>query len=561
MKFAIFLLSLLTVPLFAASPDITFGQQAMVTSRSSHASKVGHDILKAGGNAVDAAVATAFALAVTYPSAGNIGGGGFAVIRLPGGEVITLDHRETAPASAHRDMYLDANGQVIKGLSTASHKAAGVPGSVDGLLVLLERYGSMSRQQVMQPAIDLATRGFALSYDLAQQMGRRLKSMAKYPASMAKFSDNGKPFKAGDIWRQADLARSLQLISDQGRDGFYKGRTAELIVREMQRSKGDITAKDLAGYQSVWRPAVRGDYRGYEIYGMGPPSSGGTLVIQILNMLEDFDLAAMGFGSASAVHLMVEAERRAYADRAEHLGDPDFYAVPLKMLLNKKYAQSRMSDYDPATASLSKDIGAGAPWPPESPETTHLSVFKGGMMVALTTTLNSGYGSKIVVPGTGILLNNEMNDFSIKENVPNLYNVIGRKANAIRGGKRMLSSMAPTLVLRAGKPFLIVGSPGGSGIITTTLQVIVNMIDHGMSVDEAVSLSRFHHQWQPDSIYYEKHGLSPDTRLILEKMGHIGFRELDYGLFLFGDANAIHIQGETVIGIKDPRNEGAALGY
>jgi gamma-glutamyltranspeptidase/glutathione hydrolase len=546
---------------FAAGPEATYGDEAMVTSRSRLASLVGIDIMKAGGNAVDGAVATAFALAVTYPSAGNIGGGGFAVIRLRNGEVVTLDHRESAPASAHRDMYLDDQGNVIKGLSIASHKAAGTPGSVDGLLRMLERHGSMSREKILAPAIQFAENGIPLSHSMARQFARQLKNMQKYPASMAKFSKSGEPYKKGDKWRQPDLAKVLKRISAEGRDGFYKGTTAELIVQEMERGDGEISLEDLANYRSVWRDPVVGTYRGYEIFGMAPPSSGGALVVQILNMLEGHDIGAMGYGSADAIHLMVEAERRAYADRAEHMGDPDHYEVPLAMLVSKQYAKTRFADFQKNEATRSEDISAGGKtWPEESSETTHFSVYKDGMMVALTTTLNSYFGNKVVVPGTGILLNNEMNDFSIKKNTPNQFDLIGREANAIAPGKRMLSSMSPTLVTKDKKPFLIVGSPGGSTIITTALQVIVNVIDYGMSVDDAVSAPRFHHQWLPDMIMYDKYGISPDTIAALEAMGHSNFREIPYGRGI-GDANAIMITNSQISGIKDPRNEGAAIGY
>lgn len=546
--------------IFAASPEATHGRNGMVTSRSALASAAGIEIMRNGGNAVDGAVATAFALAVTYPSAGNIGGGGFAVVRLTDGKVVTLDHRETAPISAHRDMYLDEDGNVIEGLSTRSHKATGTPGSVDGLLVLLEKYGTLSRQEVMAPAIRLAKEGFPLTWPMVAQFSRVLKRMEKYPASTAKFSHKGSPYQPGDIWQQPDLGKTLERISDHGRDGFYKGPVAEMIAREMQSGGGDITLQDLADYKSVWRDSVKGTYRGYEIWGMGPPSSGGVLVAQILNILEPYDLKAMGWGSSESVHIMVEAERRAYADRAEHLGDPDYYDVPVKMLIDKAYAKVRFSDFDPEKATRSDQVGSGS-WPQESMETTHFSVMDAsGMMVALTTTLNSSYGNKIVVPGAGFLLNNEMDDFSVKANTPNQFDVIGREANAIAPGKRMLSSMSPTIVTKNGEPFMIVGSPGGSTIITTTLQVIVNVIDHGMNIEDAVSLPRFHHQWQPDSIYYDKFGLSPDTIKRLESMQHINIRAARYGRGI-GDANSILYKDGIIHGIKDPRGEGAAIGF
>jgi gamma-glutamyltranspeptidase/glutathione hydrolase len=557
--YCIVLLWAISLSVLGASPEATYAKNGLVTSRSAIASAVGVEIMRNGGNAVDGAVATAFALAVTYPSAGNIGGGGFAVVRLADGEVVTLDHREKAPASAHRDMFLDENGDVIKGLSTASHKAAGVPGSVDGLLMLLERYGTMNRKQVIQPAIRLAEDGFVLTHSLARSFENRLASMKEYPASTAVFSHDGKPYKAGDLWKQADLAKTLRLIANKGREGFYEGKTANLIVAEMKRGGGDISLQDLKDYQSVWRAPIRGDYRGYEIYGMGPPSSGGVLVQQMLNMLEGHDLKTLGWGSSETVHLMIEAERRAYADRAEYLGDPDYYDVPIKQLTDRAYAKQRFADFDPNNATPSSMVGAGS-WGPESLETTHFSAYKDGMMVALTTTLNSGYGNKIVVPGAGFLLNNEMDDFSIKENTPNQYNVVGRAANAIEPGKRMLSSMSPTVVTKDGKPFLITGSPGGSTIITTVLQVILNTIDHGMPIDDAVSLPRFHHQWQPDAIFYDAYGLLPDTIKSLEGKGHKGFVKSRFGRGI-GDANSILIRDGVISGIKDPRGEGAAVGY
>jgi len=554
------LLVLVACPIVAeaASPEAVYARHGMVTSRSALASKIGVEIMREGGNAVDAAVATAFALAVTYPSAGNIGGGGFAVIRLEDGTIKTLDHRETAPATADRDMYLDDQGDVVPGLSTRSHRAAGVPGSADGLLTLLKTHGTLRRQKVLRPAIQLARRGFPLTYDLARQFARVLEAMSEYPASIAKFSQRGEPFQSGDLWRQPDLAKTLQRISDRGREGFYGGKVADLIVAEMERGHGDISHADLNSYRSIWRDPVRGTYRGYEVWSMGPPSSGGTLLIQMLNMLEPLDLSAMGWGSAASIHYMVEAERRAYADRAQHLGDPDYYAVPLSMLLDKEYAKQRFANVDPDRATPSNDVIAG---PEESMETTHFSVMDAsGMMVALTTTLNSGYGNKIVVPGTGILLNNEMNDFSVKPDTPNQFQLIGREANAIAPGKRMLSSMSPTIVTKDGAPFMVTGSPGGSTIITTTLQVIVNVIDHGMDIDDAVSLPRFHHQWQPDVIRFDKFALNPDTQEKLRRMGHQELVESTYGRGI-GDANSILYKDGVIMGIKDPRNNGLAVGF
>ncbi len=552
-------LLLCTVVTQAASREAVHAAGGMVASRSALASEVGADILRQGGNAIDAAVATGFALAVTHPSAGNLGGGGFMVIRLADGTLISNDHRERAPAAATRDMFLDADGEFIADLSTKTHLASGVPGSVDGLLAVHQRYGQLSLRQVINPAIRLAEKGFALSYDLSSRLAARLSEFEPFAASVAVFSNKGKPYAEGERFVQKDLAATLKRIRRSGRDGFYSGRTADLLVAEMQRGGGLITHKDLQDYRSVWREPVRGTYRGYEIVGMPPPSSGGALVVQMLNMLERYDIAALGYGSAATMHLMIEAERRAFADRAEHLGDPDFYDVPLAMLTSKDYAKQRFADFDPEKASLSSEIGAGQ-WPNESPDTTHASFMDHeGNSVAYTTTLNLSYGSKIVVAGAGFLLNNEMDDFSAKPDTPNAFGLLGREANAIAPGKRMLSSMTPTIVLKDGEPVLVTGSPGGSTIITTTLQVIMNVIDHGMDLSDAVGKPRFHHQWQPNRIVYERFGVSPDTLQRLQEMGHQGLVLLPWGRGL-GDANSVSREGDTMHGMSDPRNDGGAAG-
>lgn len=550
------ILSLVTTPsLFA---NTVSGTNGVVTSRSQLASDVGVEILKQGGNAVDAAVATAFALAVTYPSAGNIGGGGFMVIRLEDGTVVTQDHREKAPGTAFPDMFLDDAGNVDRRKSLYSAQAAGVPGSVAGLLDALERYGSLSREQVIAPSIKLAEEGFPLSEDLAQDFERVLDSMRNYPASMAVFSNNGQPWQAGDIWVQKDLAETLKRISAEGRDGFYKGKTADLLVAEMQRLEGMISHDDLAAYNAEWREPIKGSYRGYDIWSMPPPSSGGALVVQMLNMLEAYDVKSMGWGSAETIHLMVEAQRRAYADRAEHMGDPDFYPVPLDMLTNKDYARQRFLDFNPDQASRSADIGSGS-WPMESTETTHFSVMdKNGVSVALTTTLNLGYGNRIVVPGAGFLLNNEMDDFSAKPNEPNAYGLLGDEANKIEPGKRMLSSMTPTIVTRDGEPVLVTGSPGGSTIINTVFQVMLNVLDHEMNIEQAVASPRIHHQWQPDMIRVEPGALQDGAQEALEAMGHIDLAPMGYGL---GDANSILLQNGVIHASSDPRSDGGASAY
>ena len=538
--------------------QVASGKSGAVASRSPHATEVGIDVLQSGGTAVDAAVAVGFALAVTHPSAGNLGGGGFMVIRLANGELVANDHREKAPIKAHRDMFLDDDGEVVPGLSTASHLAVGVPGSVDGLLDVLERYGTLSRQEIIAPAIALAQDGFPLPADLAGQFGRLRPRLEPYPASIAKFTrSDGSPLEPGDLFRQPDLAATLDHIAEHGRSGFYEGETADLIVREMARGGGLISHRDLAEYGSVWREPLLGTYRGYEIVSMPPPSSGGALLIQMLNMLEPYDLTALGRGSPATVHLMVEAERRAYADRAEHLGDTDFYDVPLEMLMDKDYARHRFADFDPDAASDSTEIGSGS-WPAESPETTHVSVMDGtGNAVAYTTTLNLGYGSKIVVTGAGFLLNNEMDDFSSKPNTANSFGLLGGDANAVEPGKRMLSSMTPTLVLKDGEPVLVTGSPGGSTIITTVLQVVTNIIDHGMDVAAAVAAPRFHHQWRPNRIRYETGAIPAQTRADLTKMGHVGFSET----YRIGDASSVMRVGEELTARADPRNAGGAAAF
>ena len=548
------------LPAAAAEAQIVRGKQGMVASRSAIASEVGASILRQGGTAVDAAVATGFALAVTHPSAGNIGGGGFMVIRLADGRIVANDHRETAPRQASRNMFLDENGEVIDGLSTASHLAVGVPGSVDGLLTVLAAHGTLSRQQVIAPAIRLAREGFPLPADLAAQFQRQRKAFERYPASVAKFAKpDGSAFQAGDRFRQPDLAATLGRIAEHGRDGFYLGETADLIVAEMARGGGIISHEDLKQYRSAWRQPVHGSYRGYQIVSMPPPSSGGILLVQMLNMLETRNLAELGAGTPAISHLMIEAERRAYADRAEHLGDPDFYDVPAALLTDKAYAKQRLADFDPKAASLSEDIGAGERWPAESPETTHVSVMDAaGNAVAYTTTLNLGYGAKIVVTGAGFLLNNEMDDFSSKADTPNAFGLLGREANAIAPGKRMLSSMTPTIVLRDGSPFLVTGSPGGSTIITTVLQVVVNVLDHQMDLGDAVAAPRLHHQWQPNRVVYEAGALLPEALAGLKERGHVNLVEIGFRL---GDANSVMRLGDELLGVADPRNAGGAVGF
>ena len=547
-------------PLSPTGTTVAEAKQAVVASRSPFASAVGVQVLEQGGNAIDAAVAMGFALAVTHPSAGNLGGGGFMVLRLANGELAASDHRETAPAKASRKMYQDEDGNVVPGLSTASHLSVGVPGTVAGLLDVLAKYGSWTRQAAIAPALQLARAGFPLPADLAAQFESQRENFARYPASRAVFAKaDGSAYQAGDVFRQPDLAATLERIAADGRDGFYRGETADLIVAEMERGGGLVSHQDLASYQPRWRAPVRGSYRGFEVVSMPPPSSGGILLVQMLNMIERYDVGAMGFGSAAKTHLYIEVARRAYADRAEHLGDPDFYDVPAAMLTSKSYAARRLADFDPKRASDSSDVGAGGPLPAESPETTHVSVLDAaGNAVAYTTTLNLGYGAKIVVAGGGFLLNNEMDDFSAKPNVPNAFGLVGGEANAIAPGKRMLSSMTPTILLKDGKPVLVTGSPGGSTIITTVLQVVLNVVDHGMALADAVASPRLHHQWLPNRVVYEPGAATPEALAELEERGHVNVQQIG---FRIGDANSAMRVGTGLVGVSDPRNHGGAAGF
>jgi len=552
------LLVLLALPFSQAFAEYQRASQGMVSSRSDIASEAGAQILREGGNAIDAAVATGFALAVTYPSAGNLGGGGFMVLSLANGDVHTLDYREKAPLGASRDMFLDSRGEVDRDLALNSHQAAGVPGSVAGMLEALEKFGTMSPAQVLAPAIRLAEEGFILNEDLAGQFRGNFNSFRNYAASLASFSNNGTPYNPGDLWQQPDLAKTLKAIAEQGRDGFYKGHVADLIVDDMRENNGLITHQDLEDYSPVWRAPIHGTYRGYDIWSMPAPSSGGILLVQMLNMLESYDVGKSGWGNLDTIHLMIEAQRRAYADRAEFLGDPDYVDVPTRMLISKEYAHQRFADFDPQHATASALISAGA-WPEESPQTTHYSVMdKSGNAVSITTTLNRSYGNKIVVPGAGFLLNNEMDDFSSKPDTPNSYGLIGRVANEIQPGKRMLSSMTPTIISKDGKTLLLTGSPGGSTIINTVLQVVMNIIDHGMSLQNAVASPRIHHQWMPDMVRYEIGAFSDDVARELEAMGHTG---LNGSRFPIGDANSIYAGEGFIDGVSDPRNVGGVAGY
>ena len=540
----------------ATYASTTSGMEGAVSSRSMLASNAGLDVLREGGNAVDAAVATAFALAVTYPSAGNIGGGGFIVIHLPSGEVVTNDHREKAPIKASRDMFL-VDGEYDPRLALASHLSSGVPGSVAGLLDALAKYGTVDRERVLEPAIRLAEEGFALPEDIARQFASRKELWLRHPSSAKVFlKANGDVYMSGETFRQPDLAQTLRRISEHGKAGFYKGKTADLIENQMASNEGLITKADLDEYRSKWRDPVVGSYRGYSIYSMPPPSSGGVLLVQMLNMLEPLGIAEAGFGSIKTMHAMIEAERRAYADRAEYLGDPDFYPIQSAVLTRKSYALERMAGFNPNSANKSADIFHGE-FSFESEETTHLSVFqKGGFAVSLTTTINRAYGSGIVVEGAGFLLNNEMDDFSAKPGTPNAFELLGGAVNAIEPRKRMLSSMTPTIVKKGDEVVLVTGTPGGSTIITSILQVVLNVIDHKQSIPQSVASPRFHHQWYPDSITHEP-GFEPKVIEGLKAMGHSTWRAREK----IGDVNQIGIKGEEIIAVSDPRNSGGAAAY
>ena len=496
-------------------------EKAMVVSAHPLASKIGKEILKKGGNAVDAAVAVQFALAVVYPGAGNIGGGGFMVARMANGESAALDYREKAPLAGGRDMYLDENGAVIKDLSRSGHLAAGVPGSVAGMVAAHKKYGSLPWAALVQPSADLAAKGWPLTEREANKLNSQRNNLIKYNTVRPNFFLAEEGWKEGDVISIPELAGTLERIRDQGFDGFYKGKTADLIVEEMKRGNGIISKEDLAKYRAVWRTPVQGSYRGYDFVSMPPPSSGGVALTQLLQSVTPYNLGKMGFHSREAIHLIVEAERRVFADRATHLGDADFYDVPLAGLTDPDYQQTRMSDFDPAKATLSEAVSAGTPAPPESEETTHFSIVDAmGNAVSITTTLNGSMGSKVLVGGAGFLLNNEMDDFSIKPGSPNLYGLVGGQANAIEPGKRMLSSMTPTILAKDGKLFMVVGTPGGSTIITSVFQTIVNVIDFGMGMQEAVSAPRFHHQWLPNAVVMEEAGWDSTRIGDLESMGH-----------------------------------------
>lgn len=543
----------------ARAPEPVRGKRVMVASASEHATRAGLEILRKGGNAVDAAVAVGLALAVTYPIAGNIGGGGFMVVRTARGKTVAIDYRETAPAEAGRDLYLDASGKVIPNASTTGYLASGVPGTVAGLSLALEKYGTLKWRDVVEPARRLAAEGYPVSYTLARTL--RESKLDRFPESKRVFLRDGNLYREGETIRQPDLAATLKRLQEKGPREFYEGRTAELIAEDMRAHQGLIMRADLKAYRPVIREPIRGSYRGYEIVTMPPPSSGGVALIEMLNMLERYNVRELGHNSSRKYHLFTEVMRRAFADRAEYMGDPAFVKMPISGLTSKRYAADLVKGIDLTRAASSSQVKAGKPAAYESPQTTHFSVVDAqGNAVSNTYTLNTAYGSGVTVKGTGIILNNEMDDFTSKPGVPNAFGLIQGEANAIAPGKRPLSSMTPTLVLKDGKLFLVVGSPGGPTIINTVLQVIVNVLDHGMNVRQAVAEPRIHHQWLPDVIQVEPYALSEDVAEALRAKGHQLADKPRY----IGDAQVIMIDPKSGVrlGASDPRSpDGLAAGY
>lgn len=560
-----FITSLLTAPVqaqtinskkYTSQKSINCSKGAVVSAHPL-ASMVGVNILKKGGNAVDAAIATQLALAVVYPEAGNIGGGGFMVAHLKDGKNITLDYREKAPAKASRDMYLDKDGEPLMELSQDGHLAAGVPGTVAGLFASM-KYAKLPFATLIQPAIDLAEKGFAITAAQASSFNSTRKEFIELNTSATVFVKDGE-WETGDILIQKDLANTLKRIRDNGQKGFYEGETARLIVAEMKKGKGIISLDDLKNYQAKERAAIDFNYKGYRIITMPLPSSGGIILQQMMKMIENRNIASMQFQTAASVQLMTEVERRAYADRAEFLGDPDFVKVPVKTLVSATYLNERMKNYEPGKAGNSKTMLAGQI--KESEETTHLSVVDAyGNAVSVTTTLNGGYGSRTVVSGAGFLLNNEMDDFSVKPGVPNMYGAVGNDKNAIAPGKRMLSSMTPTIVLKNGSPYLVVGTPGGTTIITSVFQTLVNVLEFNMSVDDAVNKPKFHHQWLPDVVSVE-HDFPDDVKELLKAMGY-DVRERG----AIGRTEVIQVANSSpkqrkIIAVGDKRGDDDARGY
>ncbi|MFV0177349.1 gamma-glutamyltransferase [Empedobacter falsenii] len=532
-------------------------KNGVVVTAHPEASKVGVEILKKGGNAIDASVAVQFALAVVYPNAGNIGGGGFLVYRDAKGKTDALDYREKAPLKATENMYWDKDGNAITDLSLYGQFAAGVPGTVDGMVKAHEKYGKLNWKELVQPAINLAQKGFKITKQQASELTNKHNDFVKYNSKTNALTSKS-TWKEGDTLVQKELANTLKLIQQKGRAGFYEGKTADLIVKEMKRGNGIISHEDLKQYQSVWRTPVSGNYKGLKVISMPPPSSGGIALVSLFQSIENYPIHKWGFQADSTMQVMVEAERRVYADRAEHLGDPDFIKVPQKQLLDKSYNVNRMKDFSFDKATPSSEIKAGEIFGKESMETTHyVIVDKEGNAASVTTTLNNSYGSLVVVEGAGFLLNDEMDDFSVKPGTPNLYGLVGGKANAIEPSKRMLSSMTPSILEKDGKLFMVVGTPGGSTIITSVFQAIVNVVDFGMTMQEAVAAPRFHHQWLPDQIDYEPNAISENVRESLKQKGYVLKERQPYGRV---DGILVNTDGTYQAG-ADPRGDDKAIGY
>ena len=549
----------------AASREPVRAAHGMVASTNRIASQVGVDIMKRGGNAVDAAIAMAFALAVTYPAAGNLGGGGFMLIRLRDGRTTAIDYREMAPAAATRNIYLNSKGELVEGegSSTIGYRAAGVPGTVAGMDLALRKYGSgkLTWAQLIEPARRLASEGFPISHSLARSLRADSDLLERYADSRRIFLNNKKFYNEGQTLRQLDLAATFARLQRNGPREFYEGRTAQLIAEDMKRHHGLIRLEDLRGYTAKERTPLRGTYRGYEIISMPPPSSGGAILLEILNIIEGYPMRDMGWSSSDRYHLTTEAMRRAFADRAEYMGDADFVNVPVAGLIDKKYAERLRSSINLYRATASAEVRAGHPAGAESEETTHFTVIDAeGNAVSNTYTLNGGYGSGVVAEGTGVLLNNEMDDFAAKPGVPNMYGLIQGERNAVGPKKRPLSAMTPTFVLRKdGSLWFAVGSPGGPTIINTVMQIITNIIDYDMNIQQAIDAPRIHHQWLPDELVYEPYGLSADTIRALEARA----QKLTPHPRYMGDAQGIMIEEKTGVrlGASDPRSDGAAIGY
>jgi gamma-glutamyltranspeptidase / glutathione hydrolase len=555
MKFILRVFFIFIVTVSSSFPQLKPYKNGVVSSANEVASRIGIQIMRNGGNAIDASVGVGFALAVVFPQAGNIGGGGFMVLHLANGKNTTIDFREKAPGLASRNMFLDRRGNVVNDLSLKGNLAAGVPGSVAGLLYALEKYGTKSRPEVMNYAIELAEKGFIINKELADALNNAQKDFSQFPSTMKIF---GKRFNTGDVLIQKDLANTLKLIRDKGLQGFYEGVVADMIVKSMTEGNGIMTASDLLNYRALERNPVTGTYRGYEIITMGPPSSGGISLIYLLNALEMFDLRSYGFENPRNAHILADAMKRVYADRSEYMGDMDFFNVPVSTLISKLYARKVMENFNESIATKSIFIKPNNLFFFESDQTTHFSaVDKNGNMVAVTTTINSLFGNKVVVDGAGFFMNNEMDDFASKPGVPNQFGLIGNDANAIEPNKRMLSSMTPVIIFKDKYPFMALGSPGGSRIITTVLQTIVNVIDYQMRLEDAINAPRFHHQWLPDVLQYEKGRFDNNSMIMLRSMGYdmkeiSDFARVDAVMFL---------DSFNKVGYSDRRGNGKAEGY